>query len=601
MPSIGISDTTLRDSYQALRTTRFSGEEVLPLAEKIDPVGFEAAEVWGGATFDVCLRFLREDPWKRLENFRRSISRTPLRMLLRGHYLLGYRPQPLDLQEAFIKTAVAKGISEIRVFDALNDPENLAEPIRFAKEAGARVQGALVYTESPYHSEEGFCATAKDLTDLGADAIALTDVAGILSPAHARRLIEGIRAATGKPVHLHARSVTGMAAMTYLAAAEAGAAGLDCPVAPFALSGAQPATETMVAALEDMGISTGIDREALKRLSKASERVAIRHIQGRADRALYEMTVVVHKLSSGMVSNIVTQLSAHGALDRLEEILNEVIRVRIEFGWPPLVTPVSQMVATQAVFNVLLGERYGRVPRDTVEYFKGYYGRPPGPVDESVAERVLKGQPRASGRAGALLPPALPAARARLEKEGLLEREEDLLTYALFPRNALEFFQYRKNPGAFAARSPGGEIPETQLLLDRFHSILRKHRLSHLEVEEGGRRISVSRPTVVATVPVGAAVAVPDSPTVAATSAVPEGDPVPTPLGGVFYRSPTPEAPSFVEVGDVVGPETVIGLVETMKLFNEITAGSSGRVTSVVATNGQMLKAGDPILFITPA
>jgi oxaloacetate decarboxylase alpha subunit len=595
---VGIVDTSLRDTHQALVSPRLETREILPIAARLDAVGYAAVEVWGGATFDICLRWAREDPWERLRALRRVLVRTPLRTILRGPYLLGYHPYPPDVQEAFLRTAVEIGLKSFRIYDALNDVRNIEPIIGRARAAGGEVWGTLIYTRSPHHNHDVFVSLAADLARAGVVGISVADVAGLLTPAVARLLVKGIKDKTGLPVHLHCRSATAMAAMAYVAAAEEGVEALDCPLAPLSLFAAQPAAETVWAALSDLGIETGLDRGLLQEASRAAEKVAVRHVAEQAERSLYELSFVVRQIPGGMVSNVIGLLKENNALDRLDEVLDEVVKVREEFGWPPLVTPVTQLVGAQAVFNVLLGARYATVPREVEEYFLGRYGRPPGPVSDEVAAKVRAGRPTAEGPAGEDLPPALDRARDDLAREGLLARHEDAITYAIFPQTALAFFRYRRDPSAVA------EIPqeapvrgaEDAAEVERLVAFMDARGLAEVEVEEGEVRYAVRRPA-------GAVAPAAWAPSSAPVVAPPAEDEarcrqIPSPMAGTFYRSSSPEAPAFVDVGSTVTPETVVCLVEAMKLFNEIKAGVSGVVRKVAAQNGQAVAPGQALFLV---
>lgn len=598
MRQVRIVDTSLRDTHQAPVSPRLETREILPIAARIDAVGYAAVEVWGGATFDICLRWAREDPWERLRALRRVLVRTPMRTILRGPYLLGYHPYPPDVQEAFLRTAVEIGLKSFRIYDALNDVRNIEPIIGRARAAGGEVWGTLIYTRSPHHNHEVFVSLAEDLARAGAVGISIADVAGLLTPAVARLLVKGIKARTGLPVHLHCRSATAMAAMAYVAAAEEGVEALDCPLAPLSLFAAQPAAETVWAALSDLGIETGIDRALLQEASRAAEKVAVRHVVEQTERSLYELSFVVRQIPGGMVSNVIGLLKENNALDRLDAVLDEVVKVREEFGWPPLVTPITQLVGAQAVFNVLLGERYATVPREVEEYFLGRYGRPPGPVSEAVAAKVRRGRAVREGPAGEDLPPALDRARDELAREGLLTKPEDAITYAIFPQTALAFFRYRRDPTT-APRIPE-EAPvrgaEDVAEVERLVSFMDARGLDEIEVEEGDIRYALRRRA-------GAPAWAASAPTAVVAGAPPVDDesryrPIPSPMAGTFYRSPSPEAAPFVDVGSTVTPETVVCLVEAMKLFNEIKAGVSGVIRKVAIQNGQAVAPGQALFLV---
>lgn len=602
---VGIVDTSLRDTHMAPISPRMETREILPIAARLDAVGYRAIEIWGGATFDICLRWAREDPWERLRALARVCPRTPLRTSLRGPFLLGYHPYPGDVQEAFFTAAVSCGLKSFRIYDALNDVRNLGPVVRRALAAGAEVLGTIVYTRSPYHDEATFLRIAAELRALGVHAISLVDVIGLLTPAAARSLVRGLRAETGLPVHVHCRSATPMAAMAYAAAAEEGADSLDCPLAPFSLFTAQPAVETILDALSDAGIETGLDRAALHEATVAAEKAAARHVPAMAERGLHEIAFIVRQIPGGMLSDMISLLKENGALDRLEVALDEAVRVREEFGWPPLMTPFTQLIGAQAVFNVLLGERYATVPREVEDFLLGRYGRTPGPISPEVAAKVRRGRPVVEGPAGEGLPAGLEQARAELVREGLLSRPEDAVTYALFPQAALSFLRYRKDP---ASASPAPAAPPVRGLdeaqeVERLVGFMDARGLAEVEVEEAGMRYALRRFGA----PAAAASAAPGSAPVVFAPAAPAPPPeeddarfrkIASPMAGTFYRSPSPESPPFADVGTTVTPETVVCLVEAMKLFNEIKAGTSGVVRKVLVQNAAPVAPGQTMFLV---
>ncbi|MDA8146335.1 MAG: pyruvate carboxylase subunit B [Thermaerobacter sp.] len=435
-----VTDTTLRDAHQSLLATRMRTEDMLPMAEKLDEAGFWALEVWGGATFDACLRFLREDPWERLRQLKRRIKKTPLMMLLRGQNLVGYRHYPDDVVDEFVRRAVGNGIDILRIFDALNDLRNVERAMRAAKAEGAHVQGTVVYTESPVHDTEHLLQAARELRELGADSICLKDMAGLLSPLAAADFVRRYKQELDLPLELHSHYTSGMASVTYWTAAQEGVDIVDTCASSMALGTSQPPTESIAVALRGTPRDPGLDLDLLAEVSEHFREV-------RKKYAAYDVFITVdanvlrYQIPGGMISNFISQLAEQNALDRLSEVLEEVRRVRKDLGYPPLVTPSSQIVGAQAVLNVLLGERYKVVSNEVKAYLKGLYGRPPGPVDEAVRRRVIGDEPVVTTRPADLLPPGL--ARARREVGPLMEQEEDVLSYALFPPVARAFLEER--------------------------------------------------------------------------------------------------------------------------------------------------------------
>lgn len=438
---IGIMDTILRDAHQSLIATRMRTDEMLPVAEKLDEVGYHSLEAWGGATFDSCLRYLNEDPWIRLRLLREKIKKTPLQMLLRGQNLLGYHHYPDDVVELFVKKSIENGISIIRIFDALNDIRNMEKAIEATKKYKAHAQGTIVYTISPVHNLEYYIDIAKRLVALGIDSLCIKDMAGLLTPYNAYELVKKLREEIALPIQIHSHYTSGMASMAYLKAIEAGADIVDTALSPFALGTSQPPTETMVAVLKDTEFDTGLDLELLSSISdyfkKVRENYKIDSVVTIIDTA-----VLNYQIPGGMISNLTSQLKQQNALNKLPEVLKEVPRVREDLGYPPLVTPTSQIVGTQAVINVITGERYKVVINEVKNYIKGYYGKPPGEVNPEIKKKIIGDEEPIDCRPADLLEP-------ELEKDfeaisGFIEKEEDVLTYALFPQIALKFFQERE-------------------------------------------------------------------------------------------------------------------------------------------------------------
>ncbi|MCL2678416.1 MAG: pyruvate carboxylase subunit B [Clostridiales bacterium] len=439
---IGICDTTFRDAHQSLLATRLTTADILQLAAEMDKVGFAAMEVWGGATFDSCMRFLNEDPWERLRQIRAAMPNTKLQMLLRGQNLVGYRHYADDVVDLFVEKALENGIDIIRVFDALNDPRNVQRAFAAAKKAGGEVQGALSYTNSPVHNLEYFANLALTYKDMGADSLCIKDMAGILHPYDAFELVSLIKQKTGLPLSLHSHYTSGMAAMTYLKAVEAGADVLDCALSSVALSTSQPAGETIAASLLGTPYDTGLDLEQLARLSEKMKQIRLRYKAHDVADPRVDVNVLLYQMPGGMISNFISQLQQSNALDKLPAVLDEVPWVRRELGYPPLVTPTSQIVGTQAVLNVLGGERYKMASNETKSYLRGEYGASPAPVDGEIRRKVIGGAEIVTVRPADLLPPQL--GQAKEEAGDLLESPEDLLSYCIFPQVSKKFFEDRR-------------------------------------------------------------------------------------------------------------------------------------------------------------
>lgn len=414
----------------------------MAVAEAIDEIGFHSLEAWGGATFDSCLRFLKEDPWVRLRRLKAVIRKTPLQMLLRGQNILGYRHYPDDVVREFCRRAVDNGVSIIRIFDALNDVRNMETAIRASKEAGAHVQGTISYTISPAHDIDSFVKTAKELVELGSDSICIKDMAGLLKPYVAEELVKRLKKELNIPIQLHCHYTSGLASMTYLKAIEAGVDVVDTALSALAMGTSQPPTETLVAALQDTPYDTGLDLEKIAPINQHFKDVRKNYESTPAPREV-DTAVLSYQIPGGMISNLRKQLEGQNAGHRYEEVLAEVPRVRAELGYPPLVTPTSQMVGTQAVLNVLTGKRYSVVPKEIRDYVKGYYGRPPAPFDPEIKKLIIGEEEPITHRPADELEPQLDQARMKLIKENYYQQEEDVLSYLLFPDVAVEYFKYR--------------------------------------------------------------------------------------------------------------------------------------------------------------
>ncbi|AIS52429.1 pyruvate carboxylase subunit B [Thermoanaerobacter kivui] len=441
---VKITETVLRDAHQSLLATRMSTEEMLPIADKLDKVGYHSIEAWGGATFDACMRFLNEDPWERLRRLKSKIKNTPLQMLLRGQNLLGYKHYPDDIVTKFIEKSIENGIDIIRIFDALNDVRNLEVAIKATKKAGAHAQGTLVYTISPVHNIDHYLKVAKELVQLGVDSICIKDMSGILTPYTAYELVKSLKETVNVPIQLHSHYTSGMAAMTYLKAIEAGADIIDTAISPLALGTSQPATETMVAVLKGTQYDTGLDMELLSEIAEHFKEVKQSHSKD-SDLSMVtgvDTDVLIYQVPGGMLSNLILQLKQQNALHKYEEVLKEIPRVREDLGYPPLVTPMSQMVGTQAALNVITGERYKMVPKEVKDYVKGLYGRPPAPISEEIKKKIIGNEEVIDVRPADLLKPQFEAIKEEIKE--YYEQEEDVLSYALFPQVAKKFFEYRR-------------------------------------------------------------------------------------------------------------------------------------------------------------
>jgi len=431
---VGITETVLRDGHQSLIATRMRTRHMLPAAERLDAVGYRSIEMWGGATFDVCLRYLHEDPWERLRLLKRAMPRTPLQMLLRGQNLVGYRHYADDVVRRFVEEAARQGIDIFRVFDALNDPRNMEVALDAVKKAGARAQATICFTTSPVHTLPAFVALGKRLAELGADELCVKDMGGFMSPTDGAVLVHALVKDVGLPVVVHTHSTSGMSTMTSLAVAEAGAVAIDTALSPFAGGASQPPTEALVGAMRGTALDPKLDLGALAELADYFRGVLDHYRPLLNIRSLQtDPGILTHQIPGGMLSNLLSQLKEQEALGRLTEVLSEVPRVRADLGYPPLVTPTSQIVGIQAVLNVLTGGRYRQITREVTDYVRGLYGTPPGPIEPTLLARVTAEAPAISGRPADLLPPEFE--RNLNEVRALVPAADaaEALSYAMFP------------------------------------------------------------------------------------------------------------------------------------------------------------------------
>ncbi|OPY40973.1 MAG: Pyruvate carboxylase subunit B [Methanoregulaceae archaeon PtaU1.Bin066] len=570
---IAITDTTLRDAHQSLIATRLRTEDMLPLARQIDRVGFFSVEAWGGATFDSSIRFLAEDPWERLRALKSELKRTPIQMLLRGQNLVGYRHYPDDVVDRFVERAHANGVDIFRVFDALNDIRNMKRSMEKVKEVGAHLQGAICYTTSPVHSIEGFVEMAKELHSMDCDSICIKDMAGLIMPDAAAELVTGIKDEVDTLVDLHSHSTSGIALMSYEAAIKAGVDILDTAMSPFALGTSQPPTESVVAALSGSPGDTGIDLRVLKDVRNACVKVREKY-EGLVDpiSERVDSDVLLYQLPGGMISNLVSQLKEQDALDKVNAMFEEVPRVRKDLGYPPLVTPTSQIVGTQAVFNVLIGgERYRNVTNEVKDYVRGLYGKPPGPINDEIRRLIIGDEPPITVRPADLLEPIYEKMKAQATSEGLIKKEEDVLTYILYPAIAPAFLRGEKKPE---------EIPQKKVKVSDVPSIP-----PSMEVEVDGevfsvRIVSVGGSAVVSAAPV--------------QEKIPRGEI----QGGVKSNMQGMVLKILVNRGAEVKKGDTLLVLEAMKMENPIHSPADGRVADIFVDTGDTVKSGDVLLVV---
>ncbi|WP_375191400.1 sodium-extruding oxaloacetate decarboxylase subunit alpha [Marinobacter sp.] len=440
---IHITDVILRDAHQSLIATRLRTEDMLPACEWLDQAGYWSLECWGGATFDACVRFLKEDPWERLRTLRQALPNTRLQMLLRGQNLLGYRHYGDDVVEAFVAKAAENGMDVFRIFDALNDVRNLETSIKAVKKAGKHAQGTICYTVSPVHTTDAYLEQAKTMAEMGADSIAIKDMAGLLTPAVTAELVSKLKKTLDLPVFLHSHATSGMAPMCQWAAMEAGVDHIDTALSAFAGGTSHPPTESLVAALHDAGLETGLNLELLDEATRYFREVRKKYHQFESAYNGVDTSVLLSQVPGGMMSNLANQLKEQGALDRIQEVFEEIPRVRKDLGYPPLVTPTSQIVGTQAVINVLAGKRYESITNEVKKYLQGWYGKAPADVDTALQQRAVGKEDLIEERPANLIPRELDELRKQVGD--LATSEEDVLTYAMFPDQAKTYLEQRRD------------------------------------------------------------------------------------------------------------------------------------------------------------
>jgi oxaloacetate decarboxylase alpha subunit len=648
-----ITDTTLRDAHQSLWATRMRTDDMIRIIDVIDKVGYYSLECWGGATFDVCLRFLRENPWERLRSIKAKAKNTPLQMLLRGQNLVGYRNYADDVVDRFVALACENGIDIFRVFDALNDSRNLEAAIKAVKKHGGHAQGTLCYTISKVHTVEKFISYAREQVELGIDSICIKDMAGILSPISAERLVTGLIHEFDIPIQLHCHASSGMAIATYVEGVRSGAGAIDCAISSMAGFSSQPPVETMSAIFTETNYSADLDVEALEKVAQYFNELTPHRQQSSGSFPFIDPGILVHQIPGGMISNFKSQLSMQKALDKLPVVLDEVSKVREDLGFPPLVTPTSQIVGTQAVMNVLAGERYKIVPNEVKDYVRGKYGRSPVPIGKAFLKKILGDEKPIDHRPADELSPMLPGGADGIDPK-FIEHVEDIISYILLPEPALQFFMWRALPPEQRSETPAdleikkmradqqkessaqksGDVqpaapqPSSRISLPMNIPDVAKEVLDKIEgltIEElvfrkGNSTIAI-RPSGIASgagytasqninMPAAEtpqAIAPPVEQDVKGkASAEKPSDPVPAPYTatidapfvGTLYLSPGPGKSNFIKEGDVVEAGGKLCIVEAMKLFNEITTPKKCRVVKILGTAGQAVEKGQPLVGI---
>ncbi len=583
---LGITDVVLRDAHQSLFATRLRLDDMLPIAEKLDQVGYWSLESWGGATFDSCIRFLGEDPWDRIRELKKLMPKTPQQMLLRGQNLLGYRHYADDVVDKFVERAYANGVEVFRVFDAMNDPRNLQRALQAVKKVGGHAQGTISYTKSPVHTLDNWVSLAKQIEDLGADSLAIKDMSGILTPSDAFELVSRLKAQTDLEVQLHAHATSGLSDMTILKAVEAGIDRVDTAISSMSMTYGHTATESVVAALAGTEYDTGLNLGLIEEIAAYFREIRKKYAQFEGSLRGTDSRILVAQVPGGMLTNMENQLKEQGAADKFDEVLAEIPRVRKDLGYIPLVTPTSQIVGTQAVLNVLTGERYKSISKETQAILKGEYGAAPAAFDAELQARVLDGGEAITCRPGDLLEPEVEKLTEELtatcKEKGIKLADElidDVLTYALFPQVGLKFLENRGNPDAFEPVPSGQELVARKPGEKESYTVTVGGNEYVVEVADGGDLTGIKPVSVVA----GAAGA--------PAAAAGEGEPMPAPLAGNIWKV-------HVEVGDRVEEGDLLLILEAMKMETEVRAPKSGHVTSVDVSEGDSVQVGDTLLTL---
>ena len=586
---LGITDVVLRDAHQSLFATRMRIDDMLPIAEKLDQVGFWSIESWGGATFDSCIRYLGEDPWERIRLLKKAMPNTPQQMLLRGQNLLGYRHYADDVVNKFVERAAVNGVDVFRVFDAMNDPRNLETAIKAVLKQGKHAQGTISYTVSPVHTVDMWVDMAKTIQDMGANSVCIKDMAGLLKPYVGFDLVSRLKETLEIPVHMQCHATTGMSTATALKCAEAGIDNVDTAISSMSMTYGHSPTEAVVAILEGTERDTGLDIHLLEEIAGYFREVRKKYAKFEGALRGVDSRILVAQVPGGMLTNMESQLKEQGAGDKLDDVLAEIPRVREDLGFIPLVTPTSQIVGTQAVLNVLTGERYKSISKETAGVLKGEYGAAPAPFNTELQTRVLEGKEAITCRPADLLEPEMDKLTAELKKlageKGIklaADEVDDVLTYALFPQIGLKFLENRNNPDAFEPVPTGVEAapaaPAPAAGDSGVYTVSVNGQSYVVQVAEGGDITNVA--------PAGSAPAAAPAPAAAGA-----GEPVAAPLAGNIFKVK-------VAAGQQVQEGDVIVILEAMKMETEVRAAKSGTVTSVTVKEGDAVKVGDTLLSI---
>ena len=588
---LGITDVVLRDAHQSILATRVRLEDMLPIAAKLDQVGFWSVESWGGATFDACIRYLGEDPWERIRELKKAMPNTRQQMLLRGQNLLGYRHYADDVVEKFVERAAVNGVDVFRVFDAMNDPRNLKTALRAVKQHGKHAQGTISYTTSPVHTLEMWVDLAKQIEDMGADSVAIKDMAGILTPYTAFELVSRLKASLAIPIHMQCHATAGLSSVAILKAVEAGIDNVDTAISSLSMTYGHSPTESVVAMFHGTERDTGLDLELLEEIAAYFREVRKKYAKFEGNLKGVDSRILVAQVPGGMLTNMESQLKEQGAQDKFDQVLAEIPRVREDLGFIPLVTPTSQIVGTQAVINVLTGERYKSITKETAGVLKGEYGAAPAPFNAELQARVLDGSEAITCRPADLLEAEMDKLSAELKgiarEKGIklaVDEIDDVLTYALFPQIGLKFLENRGNPAAFEPAPTGKETPVREAGKPEVYTVEVNGKSFVVQVNEGGDIEGIK--------PLGADPATSAASAGSTAAAVPSGgEPQAAPLAGNIFKV-------LVQPGQLVQEGDLVVILEAMKMETEIRAFKAGTVASVNVKVGDAVSVGDSLLSI---
>ena len=591
---IKMTELVLRDAHQSLFATRLRLDDMLPIAHELDDIGYWSLEAWGGATFDSCIRFLGEDPWVRLRELKKACPKTPLQMLLRGQNLLGYRHYADDVVERFVERCVANGMDVFRVFDALNDPRNMKAALQAVRKFGGHAQGTLSYTTSPVHTMQTWLDTTEQLLEIGIDSLVIKDMSGILNPMAAADLVREIKKRFDVELHLHCHSTTGMAEMALLKAVEAGVDGIDTAISSMSGTYGHPATESMVATLQGTEYDTGLDIPRLEKIAAYFRNVRKKYAKFEGQLRGVDSRILVAQVPGGMLTNLENQLKQQNASDKLDLVLEEIPRVRKDLGYIPLVTPTSQIVGTQSVINVLTGERYKTIAKETAGILKGEYGKTPAPVDSALQARVLEGAAPVTDRPADHIAPEMAKIEAEVAEQAKSKgvkladnAVDDALIVALFPQIAWKFLENRNNPAAFEPAPTGNESAVENKPVSKAAPSASGSAVYTVELEGKAFVVKVSEGGDISHVATTAPQAAPQ----ATPAPVTGGTPVTAPMAGNIWKVVATE-------GQTVAAGDVLFILEAMKMETEVKAAQAGTVRGICVKAGDAVAVGDTVMTL---